>query len=96
MNVSELKKAVKRVIKSHAQAFKDVGASQPKLLELAAITGVAQHYLSHGYAVSAVNPKGKKGFAVKTSTRGHPWNFSRITAVRPNEAVELHMNLRNL
>jgi hypothetical protein len=93
MDVAELKKAIKSVIKNHAQAFKDIGSSQPKLLELAAITGFAQHYESHGYIVTVVNPKAKKGFAVKTSTRGYPWNFSRIAAVREAETVELHMNL---
>jgi hypothetical protein len=82
MDVAEIKKAIKRVIKDHAQAFRDIGFSQPKLLELAAITGLAQHYESHGYTVTVINPKAKKSFAIKTGTRGYPWNFSRIAAVR--------------
>ncbi len=93
MDVAELKNAIKRVIKNHAQAFRDIGSNQPKLLELAAITGFARHYESHGYVVTVINPKSKKGFAVKTGTRGYPWNFSRIAAVHRAETVELHMNL---
>ena len=93
MNVAEIKKAIKRIIKDHVDVFRQIGSSQPKLLELAAITGLAQHYKSHGYAVKVVNPKGKKSFAVKTSTRGYPWNFSRIVATKDSASAELHMNL---
>lgn len=93
MDVAEIQKAIKRVIKDHAEAFRQIGSSQPKLLELAAITGLAQHYESHGYVVTVVNPKGKKSFAIKTGTRGYPWNFSRIVAAKSTEAPELHMNL---
>lgn len=93
MDVAELKNAIRRVIRDHAQAFREIGSSQPKLLELAAITGLAEHYRSHGYQVTVVNPKTKKRFAIKSGTRGYPWNFSRIVAVRQTETVELHMNL---
>jgi hypothetical protein len=93
MDVPELKKAIKRVIRGHAEAFRKIGSSQPKLLELSAITGLAEHYKSHGYAVRVANPKGKKGFVVKTSTRGYPWNFSRIVATKTDISAELHMNL---
>jgi hypothetical protein len=93
MNVAEIQKSIKQVIKKHAEAFRQIGSSQPKLLELAAFTGLAQHYKSHGFSVKIINPKGKKGFAVKTSTRGYPWNFSRVQMVKNSEAAELHMNV---
>lgn len=93
MNVANLEKAIKKIIKEHAEAFKQIGSSQPKLLELAAVTGIAQHYKSNGYSVNVVNPKGKKSFTVKTSTRGFPWNFSRIIVSNDTDAAELHMNL---
>lgn len=93
MNVADLEKSIKQIIKDHAEAFKQIGSSQPKLLELAAVTGVAQHYKSQGYSVKVVNPKGKKSFSVKTSTRGFPWNFSRIHVSNGTDSAELHMNL---
>ena len=93
MDVVEIRQAIKRVIRYHSAAFSHIGSSQPKLLELAAITGIAEHYKSHGYNVRVVNPKGKRTFSVKTSTRGFPWNFSRIGIVKGSESAELHMNL---
>lgn len=93
MNVANLEKSIKRIIKDHAEAFRQIGSSQPKLLELAAVTGIAQHYKSNGYSVIVVNPKGKKSFSVKTSTRGFPWNFSRILVSNGDDSAELHMNL---
>jgi len=93
MNILEIQKAIRRVIKNHAEAFRQIGASQPKLLELAAITGLAEHYKSHAYSIKFVNPKSKKAFCIKTGSRGYPWNFSRIVVSKGNEAAELHMNL---
>jgi hypothetical protein len=93
MNIEEVRNAIKRVIRRHRDAFIQIDASQPKLLELGAVTGMAEHYKSHGYAVRVVNPKRKKSFIVKTSTRGFPWNFSRIVAERNGVRIEVHMNL---
>jgi hypothetical protein len=93
MNVAEIRKAIKQIIARHAEAFRQIGSSQPKLLELAALTGLAQHYKSHNFSIRVVNPKGKKAFTVKTSTRGYPWNFSRILVSKNSEAAELHMNV---
>lgn len=93
MNVDEIEKAIKRIIKKHRAVFVKIGSSQPKLLELSAITGLAEHYKACGYSVQVSNPKGKRSFTVKTSTRGFPWNFSRIVAEKNGTSVELHMNL---
>jgi hypothetical protein len=93
MNVDEIRKAIQRVIKKHRKAFQVIGHSQTKLLELGAVTGLAEHYKSFGYQARVVNPKGKKSFVVKTSTRGFPWNFSRIVLEKDEVLCELHMNL---
>ena len=93
MNIPEVEAAIKRVIRKHRDAFLQIGSSQPRLLELAAITGMAEHYKSCGYSIKVVNPKGERSFTVKTSTRGFPWNFSRIVADKDGATVELHMNL---
>ena len=94
MDLSKIKAAVRRVIRSHREVFTQIGASQSKLLELAAITGFAEHYKANDYSVAVQNPKGKRFFAVKTSTNGDPWNFSRFVATKDGNAIELHMNLK--
>jgi hypothetical protein len=70
-----------------------IGTSQTKLLELGAVTGLAEHYKAQGCKARVENPKGKKSFVVKTSTRGFPWNFSRIVIEKESALCELHMNL---
>lgn len=94
MNIDEIQKAIRRVVRRHRNVFTQIGSSQPKLLELSAITGLAEHYKADGYSIRIENPKNKSSFTVKTSTRGLPWNFSRIVAERNGESVELHMNLK--
>lgn len=94
MDLLEIRKAVARVIRKHREAFEVIGASQTKLLELGAVTGIAEHYRSRGYKPRVINPKGKNSFIVKTSARGFPWNFSRILIERDSSpCCELHMNL---
>jgi len=93
MNVAEVRKSIQRVISGHRRILAEIGASQPKLLELGAITGIAEHYRANGFTVTLLHPRGKRGFIVKTSTRGFPWNFSRIHAAKDKSTVELHMNL---
>ena len=93
MDVDEVRKTVQRVIAKHRRAFAVIGTSQTKLLELGAIAGIAEHYKSKGCTPRVVNPKGKRSFVVKTSTRGFPWNFSRIVIERESPLCELHMNV---
>lgn len=94
MDLSKVQAAIKRVIRRHAEAFAAIGANQPKLLELAAITGFAEHYKAHNFYVRVHNPKGKAYFAMKAGTNGDPWNFSYFTASDGIEDVELHMNVK--
>lgn len=93
MNLTEVRDAVKRVISKHSGGFRLIAASQTQLLELASVTGIAEHYRSLGATVTAVNPSGKRGFVVKTSTRGYPWNFSYFSCELENERFEIRMNL---
>jgi hypothetical protein len=93
MNIPEVQRAIKRVIKNHRDAFLQIGSNQTELLELGAITGIAEHYRSCGYSLRVSNPNGQRTFMVKKSTRGFPWDFSHIVAERNSLTVELHMNL---
>lgn len=94
MDIDSLESSIKTIIKDHKEAFIQIGASQPKLLELSSLTGIAQHYQSNNFTVEVVNPKGKKGLQIKTSTQGFPWNFSRIHLHKGSESAEIHMNLK--
>lgn len=94
MDLSKIHAAIKRVIKKHSEAFVVIGSSQPKLLELASITGFAEHYKAHSFHVRVHNPKGKAYFAMKAGTNGDPWNFSYFSAHDGIENVELHMNVK--
>jgi hypothetical protein len=94
MDLSKIHAAIKRVIKKHSEAFIVIGGSQPKLLELASITGFAEHYKAHSFHVRVHNPKGKSYFAMKAGTNGDPWNFSYFSANDGIENVELHMNVK--
>ncbi|WP_372014315.1 hypothetical protein [Pseudoxanthomonas sp. 10H] len=93
MNFANVRDAVKRVISKHSGGFRLIASSQTQLLELASVTGIAEHYRSLGASVNAVNPKGKRGFVVKTSTRGYPWNFSYFACELAGEKFEIRMNL---
>lgn len=92
MDLPSVSAAVKRVISRHQGGLRSIASSQTQLLELASVTGIAEHYRSIGCDVHAVNPRGKRAFVVKTSTRGHPWNFSYFTCSRAGETFEIRMN----
>jgi hypothetical protein len=69
MDLAKVQAAIRRVIRRHAEAFQAIGGSQSKLLELASITGFAEHYKALDFDVEVRNPKGKPFFAVKTERR---------------------------
>ncbi len=78
----------------HPEALRTVASSQTKLLELAAITGVAEHFKDQGFVVTTEGLGPRSSFRVKTSASGYPWNFSRFRVQREDEAYEIHMNLK--
>jgi hypothetical protein len=94
MDVKSVKTSIKKFLKKHKQAFYTISSNQSKALELAVTVGVSEHYRSNGYTISVVNPKKSPGtFVVKTSTRGHPWNFTHLKFERDGAVYEAHMNL---
>lgn len=94
MDLSEIQKAIRRVIKKHYSVLQELGAKQSSLLELAALTGFVEHYKSQGSSALLVNGEGKRQFAIKMSTKGDPWNFSKFLIEGEHEPVEVHMNLK--
>ncbi|MFO7906924.1 MAG: hypothetical protein R6U98_29985 [Pirellulaceae bacterium] len=94
MDVSAVQHSIRAFLKKHKHTFFAISSNQSKALELAVTVGVSEHYRSTGYAISVVNPKKTPNtFIVKTSTRGHPWNFTHLTFERNGVVYEGHMNL---
>ncbi len=84
---------LKRFAKRHSATFSEIAQRQSMLLELGAVIGVQEHYRAAGFDIRTLNPRDSSEFVVKTSTRGAPWNYSRIRARRDGNAVDIHMNL---
>ncbi|MEQ8690196.1 MAG: hypothetical protein RIC89_05080 [Pseudomonadales bacterium] len=94
MDVDAVSTIIKSFLRKHKQTTYQLSTNQSKALELAVTIGVTEHYRSNGYEVSVVNPpKNPSAFVVKTSTRGYPWNFSKILIARDSRLYEAHMNL---
>jgi len=93
MNVDAVSTALRDFTQSHRTDFALIGTRESQLLELAAIVAVELHYRSNGYVTSIRSPFGPATFVVKTSTRGHPANYSSILLQKEGEETEAHMNL---
>jgi hypothetical protein len=93
MNIEAIAATLASFVARHETTFVNLGSRQTQVLELAAIVGVSQHYSASGFAIDVRNPKDKSRFVVKTGTRGHPAEYSRILCSRNGETVELHTNL---
>lgn len=78
---------------SNRTLFGQLPHIQTQVLELAAAVATAEHYESFGYKIDFQHPKGRPEFVVKVSSRGYPWNYSRIQVKRDGEEFEIHTNL---
>ncbi len=93
MNVDVISNLLARFVRRHRTTFDTLSTRQSALLELGAMVGVQEHYRSRGFEIKVMNPGRLAEFRVKTSTRGAPWNYTRIRATRNDRAVDIHMNL---
>jgi len=93
MNVDEVAKTLSAFVKRHQTTFANLGSRQTQILELAAVIGVSQHYAASGFEIDVENPNGVAEFVVKSGTRGHPAEYSRIVCYKDQDVVELHTNL---
>ncbi len=93
VNADVIARLLARFARRHATTFNEISSMQSMQLELGAVVGVQEHYRANGFDIEVVNPRGATQFIVKTSTRGAPWNYSRIRATRKDRTVDIHMNL---
>jgi len=93
MDVQAVRQALRRFALRHRQTFDYLGGRQSQILELGALIGTAQHFASAGFFLGFHNPGGGRRFRVKTGTRGHPSDYSRIIVSRDSERYEIHSNL---
>lgn len=93
MNVEVISKLLGRFVRRHKTSFEIISQRQSMLLELGTVVGIQEHYRSRGFSIELIQPPGLSKFRVKTSTRGWPWNYTRIRASRGVDSVDIHMNL---
>jgi hypothetical protein len=91
MNVAAVKAAVTAFARNNRVAFSRLSGRQSQILELGAFVGTAQHFKAAGFALQ-FHSSGSR-FRLKTSTRGHPSDYSRIVCSRGDLRVELHSNV---
>ena len=92
MNIDVINNQLKGFFRKYKQTFYEISTNQSKALELSVTVAVVEHYKSLNYSVFIQNPrKTPYQFTVKTSTRGYPWNFTRIYVERKNRTFEVHM-----
>lgn len=94
MNFESIKEHIVAFIGKYQNELYALSQNESKALELAGTIAVAEHYRYLGYSISVVNPDTSKNyFLVKTSTRGYPWNFSKIIISKGDKVFEIHTNL---
>ena len=94
MNVEGIRDHIGEFVKRYHNELYALSQNESKALELAGTIAVAEHYRYLGYDIRIENPESSpKTFVVKTSTRGFPWNFSKIRAEKDEEKLEIHSNL---
>ena len=93
MNLEAIAASLESFVSKHQVTFQNLGTRQTQILELAATVGVIRHYSASGFAVSIQNPSANNVFVLKSSTRGHPADYSRVQCVRGGHEIEIHTNL---
>ncbi len=93
MDVDKVERFIGEFIDRHHTALDKAARRQTQLLELSVLLASGEHYRRAGYAVRIRNPGKQRIFKVKTSTRGHPANFSSLEISRAADRFEIHMNL---
>ncbi len=94
MDLVKITRLIKKFINNNKAGLYSLSQNQSKILEIAGTVGIAYHYQSNGYNMEIINPKGKrKIFSLKTSSRGYPWNYSKIILHKDNSIYELHSNM---
>lgn len=94
MDLDKIDGFLKQFSVRHQNVLRNVALTQTQTLELAAAIAAVQHYESQSFSIVFVNPKSAgKDFRVKTSTRGHPTNFSHVQVSQGGLTWEIHINL---
>jgi len=93
MDTSVVLRSIRTFAARHRSTLEAIPKRQSGLLELGAFVGIQEHYRSSGFSVRIQNPRPGGPLKVKTSTKGHPWNYTRVLVSSATASAELHMNL---
>jgi len=92
MDVAAVKAALTTFARSHKLAFGHLAGRQSQILELGAFVGTVQHFTAAGFSLAFHSTAGGP-FRLKTGTRGHPSDYSRVVCSRGELLYELHSNV---
>lgn len=92
MNVAAVRAALTAFAKAHKLALGRLAGRQSQILELGGFVGTVQHFKAAGFALK-FHSVSRGRFRLKTGTRGHPSDYSRVVCTRGNSAYELHSNV---
>lgn len=92
MKIAAVKSALIAFAKAHKQSLGRLAGRQSQILELGAFVGTAQHFKAAGFSLAFHSKKGNR-FRLKTGTRGHPSDYSRVVCQRNDLCWELHSNV---
>src|SRR2546425_4433980 len=88
-HLHKVERFIGEFIDRHHTALDKAARRQTQLLELSVLLASGEHYRRAGYAVRIRNPGKQRIFKVKTSTRGHPANFSSLEISRAADRFEI-------
>jgi hypothetical protein len=91
---SRLVPGLRSIARRYKTTFETMVKKRSALLEYAALLLAVERYAEAGYDVTSRNLVRGRLFRVKTSSNGHPWNFSWYEVSRSGRSFELLTNAK--
>jgi hypothetical protein len=92
VDLARIQAALERFIERERTRFETLARTGPQILEVGALTIVAEHYRRDGWSVEVRNLRHGL-FRTKLSASGKAWNFSWFECSRKEARIEIHGNL---
>jgi hypothetical protein len=93
-DLSRLVRGLRSIARRYRTTFETLVQKRSALLEYAALLLAVERYAEAGYDVTSRNLVRGRLFRVKTTSTGHPWNFSWYEANRGDRSFELFTNAK--
>jgi hypothetical protein len=93
-DLSRLVTGLRSIARRYKTTFETLVKKRSALLEYAALLLAVERYSQAGYGVTSRNLVRGRLFRVKTSSSGHPWNFSWYEVSRGDRSFEILTNAK--